>query len=180
MAKQSNHYVDNEKFYEEIVKYRKELEYAEANGLPEPDMNNYIGDCIIKIATKFSYNNKFINYSYKEEMIGDGIEVCINGIKKFDYVNWQNPFAYLTQCCFYAFISRIKREKTQQYIRSEMIKEMGADSFDLQEVDLDEDFRNDFVKFLESNMNVSGEFLKKKPKVKKKEVGPLEEDFMNE
>jgi hypothetical protein len=173
-----NYYVSNEDLLKAITEYQKGLHESVENGTEEPQMSNYIGECIIKIASKFAYRNNFINYSYRDEMISDGIEACVTGVKKFDTA-YSNPFAYLTQCCFYAFISRIKREKTQQYVRSEMIKNFGIETFNIQDQDLDEDFRMSFEEFMNSNMNIDGAFLNKKKKPTVKKVGPLE-DFMEE
>lgn len=163
------YYVNNEELYNDIVKFRKKLEAWEAaggeqSGLKEPPVPNSIGSAIIKIANKYSYSPNFINYSYIDEMISDGIEACVFGIRKFDYNNWYNPFAYFTQCCFYAFINRIKKEKKQTLIKAEIIKEIGADAFDLQDQDLDEDFKNSYVEFLRTHMNIDDSFLKKKKK----------------
>lgn len=164
MSLKDNHYVDNEKLYQEICKFQQSIKDAEAAGKPEPQISNYIGECIIKIATKFAYRPNFINYTYRDEMIADGIESCLMGVKKFDTEKFSNPFAYFTQSCFYAFIHRIKIEKKQAYIKSEIIKEISLDSFDLNEFDGDEEFKNTYVEFLQSNMNVDGAFLNKKTK----------------
>lgn len=176
-------YVDNGQLYDEIVQYQQALSKSIEDNTKEPIMPDSIGESIIKIATNFAYRPNFVNYSYRDEMIGDGIESCIHGVKKFDYAKWKNPFAYLTQCCFYAYISRIKREKKQQYIRSEMIKAIGMDVFTYTEShesdgEVDTEFKNDMLEFLNSNLNVDGSFLQ--PKKKKVKIGPLEVDFIGE
>jgi len=176
---ESNYYVDNDTLLNAIIGYQNAVKLAKETNVEEPIMPDYIGECILKIANKFAYRNNFINYSYRDEMIADGIEVCITGVKKFDHTKWDNPFAYLTQCCFYAFISRIKREKKQQYIRSEIMKNYSVETFDIQDQDLDEDFRNSMMEFINSNMNVDGSFLFKKKKPKEIILGPLEDMFMD-
>lgn len=173
-----NHYVNNDDLLKAIIEYQERVRVAEETGKPEPIMSDYIGECIIKIANKFAYRNNFINYSYRDEMVADGIEVCITGIKKFDAERFKNPFAYLTQCCFYAFISRIKREKTQQYIRSEMMKNYDQETFELQDQDIDGDYKDSMVEFINSSMNIDGSFLFKKKVPGLKKVGPLEEIFI--
>lgn len=176
---ESNYYVNNDELFNAIVEYQTAIKASEESSSQGPIMSDYIGSCIMKIATKFAFKNNFINYSYRDEMIADGIEVCITGVRKFNAEKWKNPFAYLTQCCFYAFISRIKREKKQQYIRSEMMKNFEIETFDIQEQDLGEEFKTSMVEFIQSNMNVDGAFLFKKKKPKEKEFGPLEEIFMD-
>lgn len=176
---EAKHYVNNDDLLISIIEYQESIKKSQENNTPEPEMSNYIGDCIIQIATKFAYRNNFINYSYRDEMIADGIEVCITGVKKFDATKWNNPFAYLTQCCFYAFISRIKKEKKQQYIRSEVMKNFGVETFNIQDQDLDEEYKSSMMEFITSNMNIDGSFLFKK-KVAKTKVGPLEEYMTDE
>ena len=49
---------------------------SEEAGNQPPPVTNYIGECFLKIATHLSYRPNFINYTYKDEMISDGIENC--------------------------------------------------------------------------------------------------------
>jgi hypothetical protein len=182
-SNKDKHYVNNEQLYQEIVKFQAAVKQAELEGKPEPQVTNYIGECIIKIATKFAYRPNFINYTYRDEMIADGIEACLLGVKKFDVERFSNPFAYFTQSCYFAFIHRIKTEKKQAFIKSEIIKENALDSFDLNEFDGDEDFKNSYIEFLQSNMNVDGSFLQKKEKKKVEDEVPAPtglEDIFNE
>jgi hypothetical protein len=110
------HYVDNKKFFEEILKYRAGLEEAKSLGKEEPRLPEYIGECIFKIAHKLSTMPRFINYSYRDEMISDGIENCIMYFKDYNPEIGQNPFAYFTQIIYYAFLRRIGKEEKNRYI----------------------------------------------------------------
>jgi len=114
-AKKSVHYVDNQKFYAEIVSYREKLKEAREAGLEDPRIPNYIGECIWKIANKLSTKPCFMNYSYREEMVSDGIENCILYFKDYDPAIGQNPFAYFTQVIYYAFLRRINKEEKNRY-----------------------------------------------------------------
>ena len=109
------HYVDNQKFFAEIVEYRKKLHEAREAGLEDPRIPNYIGECIWKIANKLSSKPCFMNYSYREEMVSDGIENCILYFKDYDPAIGQNPFAYFTQVIYYAFLRRINKEEKNRY-----------------------------------------------------------------
>lgn len=111
------HYVNNADFLAAIVEMRAKKKYAEENGLPKPQVSNYIGECILKIATHLSYKPNFINYSYRDDMILDGVENCIQYIDNFDPSKSNNPFAYFTQIIYYAFLRRIQKEKKQLYIK---------------------------------------------------------------
>ena len=110
------HYVDNKKFYEEIVAYKRKEEEYKQKGLESPRLPEYIGECIYKIANKLSNKPCFMNYSYRDEMVSDGIENCIMYFKDFDPNKTQNPFAYFTQVIYYAFLRRINKEEKNRYI----------------------------------------------------------------
>ena len=126
MPKQrKQHYVDNKKFLDELVVYRQAVKLAASEGKPKPKINNYIGECFLKIATHLSYRPNFINYMYKEDMICDGIENCVQYINNFDPEKSSNPFAYFTQIIHYAFLRRIQKEKKQLEIKSKIIERSG-------------------------------------------------------
>ena len=110
------HYVDNKKFYEEILKYRARIQEAKESGKEEPRLPEYIGEGIYRIAHKLSTMPKFVNYSYRDEMISDGIENCIMYFKDYNPEIGQNPFAYFTQIIYYAFLRRIGKEEKNRYI----------------------------------------------------------------
>ena len=68
------HYVDNKKFLEAMIEYRARCTNAEEQKESKPDVTNYIGECFLKIANHLSYRPNFINYTYRDDMISDGIE----------------------------------------------------------------------------------------------------------
>lgn len=120
-----------------MTAYREERLAAEEKGEPAPRVSNYIGECFVKIANHLAYKSNFVNYTFREEMILDGIENCITYINNFDPAKSKNPFAYFTQITYYAFLRRIQKEKKQidtknKYIQSldlhNMMEELGGDS----------------------------------------------------
>jgi hypothetical protein len=125
--KRSIHYVNNKEFLAALIEYRKAIEDAEVNGLPKPPIPNYIGECILKIATHLSFKPNFVNYMFKDDMISDGIENCIQYLHNFNPEKSQNPFAYFTQIIHYAFIRRIGKEKRQLEIKNKILEKTGFD-----------------------------------------------------
>jgi len=125
--KQKQHYVDNKEFLAALIKYREKVAIAKIRGLPKPRVDNYIGGCFLKIATHLSYRPNFINYMYKDDMICDGIENCIQYIDNFDPEKSKNPFAYFTQIVYYAFLRRIQKEKRQMEIKDKILEKSGYD-----------------------------------------------------
>lgn len=170
------HYVNNADFLAAIKEYKQKVVDAEESGSPKPQVSNYIGECILKIATHLSYKPNFINYSYKDDMILDGIENCIQYIDNFDPSKSSNPFAYFTQIIYYAFLRRIAKEKKQSYIKNKLIKDMPFEAFEIQEQDEDGHFHNAYLDFMQTNSLDSGEeFFERKAAKKKKKTSNLDE-----
>ena len=118
----SSHYVDNKKFLSELIKYKEKVTKAKEKDLPKPMVSNYLGECFLKIATHLSYKANFINYTYRDDMISDGIENCLVAVEKFDPEKSSNPFAYYTQIIYFAFVRRIQKEKKQQATKYKMLE----------------------------------------------------------
>ncbi len=171
-----NHYVDNKKLYEAIIEYKHNVLEASKNNLQKPPIPNYVGECILMIATRLSTKPNFVNYSYREEMISDGVENCICYFDNFNPAKTNNPFAYFTQIIYYAFLRRILKEKKQLYIKhktleNSLILHTLAEQGELSDVDitptvvdLDNDNMFDFIKSFEDNL------LAKKNKKSKKGI----------
>ncbi len=136
MSKKTNtHYVDNKKFLEALKEWREKCEDAEQAGDEKPLISNYIGECFLKIANGLSYKPNFINYTYRQEMISDGIENCLQYIHNFNPEKSKNPFAYFTQIIYYAFIRRIQKEKKQTHVKNKLIEKQNYDTFTTMEHD---------------------------------------------
>ena len=123
--KRSEHYVNNKEFLAALIAYREEREIAEAKGLPKPIIPRYIGECFLKIATHLSFKPNFVNYMFKDDMVSDGIENCVQYIHNFNPEKSQNPFAYFTQIIHYAFLRLIQREKRQLEIKNKILEKSG-------------------------------------------------------
>ena len=148
--KKSVHYVNNKEFLAAIVERKELIAEAEAADEPVPQISNYLGECILKIANHLSYRPNFINYTYREEMISDGIENCLQYIDRFNPEKSSNPFAYFTQIIYYAFVRRIQKEKKQQMIKEKILKQSGIEqTIVLQPHDDDAKYQQQFVEMLD-------------------------------
>ena len=125
MSKESKPYVKNADFLEALIKYREAFEKAKESNQEEPPIPNYIGECFFKIAEHLSRKPNFISYSFRDEMISDGIENCLMYFRNFDPDKSKNPFAYFTQIIYYAFLRRITKEKKQLYVKYKATEQMG-------------------------------------------------------
>ena len=175
--KKKEHYVDNKKFLEEMKKYHKKVQSARKRNRKDPPITNYIGECFLKIANHLSYRPNFINYTYKEDMISDGIENCLQYVANFDPEKSNNPFAYFTQIIYYAFIRRIQKEKKQTTIKQKLIMKGGLDEIVRQEGDNTE-YQNQYSEFLKKNMIYEEEPKQETPKqVKRKKKEPKKLEY---
>ena len=129
------HYVDNKKFLSAMIEFKELYYIAEENKEERPPVSNYIGECFLKIATHLSYRPNFINYTYREDMISDGIENCLQYVQNFNPEKSSNPFAYFTQIIYYAFLRRIAKEKKQTHVKNKMIQNMSYESWTTMEGD---------------------------------------------
>lgn len=128
------HYINNEDFLKALVTYKESCLEAEKSGKPKPNIPNYIGECWMKIAEGLSHKPNFINYTYRDEMISDGIENCLMYFENFDPNKSKNPFAYFTQIIYFAFLRRIQKEKKQLYVKYKATEQIGVlDEFETME-----------------------------------------------
>jgi hypothetical protein len=186
----TSHYVDNKKLLVELTQYRKDVQEAKLNQKKKPRLSNYVGECILLIANKLSNRPNFINYPFKEEMISDGVENCLMYIDNFDPEKSSNPFAYITQIVYFAFIRRITREKKHLYTKHKLIErsmihnELATQSEYNEQVDqtfFENEHMNDFVRAFEETV-----IKKKKKKIEgiekfiEEDLHVLEEEIVND
>ncbi len=126
--KKPEHYVDNKEFLQHMVKFKEATTAARDDGKADPQIPDAIGVIFVKIASHLSYKSNFINYAFREDMIADGIENCIQYIHNFDPEKSKNPFAYFTQIIYYAFLRRIQKEKKQLYVRYKSLENSQFDN----------------------------------------------------
>jgi len=128
------HYINNQDFLKALVDYKTKCAEAEATNKPRPNIPNYIGECWMKIAEGLSHKPNFINYTYRDEMVSDGIENCLMYFENFDPTKSSNPFAYFTQIIYFAFLRRIQKEKKQLYVKYKATELYGIlDEFEMLE-----------------------------------------------
>ena len=148
---QKAHYVDNKRFLQAMIEHRDKCRIAEEKGKKKPDVSNYIGECFLKIANHLSYRPNFINYTFRDDMISDGIENCLQYMDNFNPDKSTNPFAYFTQIIYYAFIRRIQKEKKQMEVKKKMIQNAGVENMMDQLEGDDAQYKSQLLDFLQRN-----------------------------
>jgi DNA-directed RNA polymerase specialized sigma24 family protein len=177
--KKPEHYVNNKDFTAAVAEYVVKIKAAKEAEKTPPRMSEYIGECVYKIATRLSTRPNFINYTYRDEMICDAIENCIQYLGNFNIEKSSNAFAYVTQICYYAFLRRIQKEKKQVFIKQKSIMEsdVSLESFQTIDGQYDPALTNTNVEWLKENMNhvnYEPRKSKKKTPTTKKKTGTLE------
>jgi DNA-directed RNA polymerase specialized sigma24 family protein len=124
-TKKTKHYVNNADFLAALIAYREKCDIAKTENKEDPQIPNYIGECFYKIADHLSRKPNFISYSFRDEMVADGIENCLMYFRNFDPAKSTNPFAYFTQIIYYAFLRRIMKEKKQLYVKYKATEQFG-------------------------------------------------------
>lgn len=169
-------YVDNEKLYKCMLQYHNDKKEAQEKGLDKPRIPDYVGSCLLQIATNLSKRGNFISYSYREDMVSEGVANVLTYIDNFDPEKSKNPFSYFTTTIWYAFLRTIENEKKETYIRYKSYENaivsgwlndyQGSDDDHLGLVDMDSDYVSnvveDFEKKLAEKKNKLKEAKKKK------------------
>jgi hypothetical protein len=174
VPKIKSHYIDNKKFYTEMLDWKKQVKEARETGDPLPPVTEYIGRCFLEIAENLSKKPNFMNYVFKDEMIGDGIENCLMYCENFDPDKSNNPFSYFTQIIYFAFIRRIQKEKKQNYIKYKFLESQDHDgdfTKYLQAMGITEEEHENYMKQDEEKNKI-----KKRKKRKKKTLESFMED----
>ena len=135
------HYVNNKLFTQAVIDYTREVKKARLAGEPDPMVPDYIASCLLKMCEGVSHKSNFVRYTYREEMVMDGVENCLKALANYDgdaktRSGNPNAFGYFTQISWFAFLRRITKEKKQQELKLRFIAESGLDEF---MIDPDED-----------------------------------------
>ena len=133
-AKKKAHYINNREFSLAVVDYVSSANKAKEKDKPIPKVTDYIATCFIKIAEGLSHRPNFVRYTYRDEMVMDGVENCLRAINNYKIetatrTGKPNAFSYFTQIVYFAFIRRITKEKKQQDIKMRFIERMGIEDF---------------------------------------------------
>jgi len=128
------HYVNNRDFSYAVVDYVRECADATNNDVKHPVVTDYIATCFMKICEGLSHKPNFVRYTYRDEMVMDGVENCLKAIHNYNIdaatrTGKPNAFSYFTQIAYFAFIRRITKEKKQADIKYRFMEQADVESF---------------------------------------------------
>lgn len=167
MAKRAVNYINNKTLYAAMIQHRNAIEDAERDGKPKPRVSDYIGQSILLICNNLAKKPNFSGYTYKQDMISDGIIDCVAAVDNFNPDKTNNPFAYFTQIAWNAFLRRIQKEKKQTYIKHKNFENsfLMNELWDNDEVNIQlktNEYSGEIVKNFENNLTK----IKKNSKLK--------------
>ena len=177
----TGHYVNNEQLLKEMIEHKRLTAlYLKGKLDKKPRISEYIGSAILRIADRLSSRPNFAGYSYKDEMVSDGIENAIMYLDNFDPEKSKNPFAYITQIIFYAFLRRIQKEKKQCYVKMKLFERADTTGalkdYIIKKYEIDPDKNNiyaEFLKLSETDVKYFEEKTEQKEKKKKERKDPI-------
>jgi len=106
-------YVNNKDLLIEISDYK-------SSGV----MSEKLGGMLLEIANNFSSRGSFAGYTWREDLVADGVLTCIKYLKNFDTNKSSQAFSYITQICYHAFLNYIKAQKKHSEIKDVLYKRM--------------------------------------------------------
>tara|TARA_Y100000590_G_scaffold196725_1_gene223364 strand:+ start:4438 stop:5019 length:582 start_codon:yes stop_codon:yes gene_type:complete len=119
------HYIDNDRFYQEMKKWKAKVLDAREMDEPDPPSTEFMGECFLKICEHLVMRPNFANYTFRDDLISDGIENCLLYCHNFNPEKSKNPFSYFTQIIHHAYVRRIVKEKKLMHIKYLFVERSG-------------------------------------------------------
>ena len=173
------HYVNNRQFSYAVVDYVTEANEAKEDGTKNPIVPDYIAICFMKICEGLSHKPNFVRYTYRDEMVMDGVENCLKAIYNYRIdastrTGKPNAFSYFTQIAYFAFIRRIVKEKKQSDIKFKFMEQANIEEF-VSSIDMNNPIDQSFLDTLREKISKIREtdtaikdFEKEEKEIKKK------------
>ena len=157
--KDKPHYVNNRDFSYAVVDYVKEYRDAQEAGAEKlPQVTDYIATCFMKICEGLSHKPNFVRYTYRDEMVMDGVENCLKAVYNYNIdaatrTGKPNAFSYFTQIAYFAFIRRITKEKKQADIKFRFMEQADVEEF-MTGIDANSPVDGAFIETLREKMSL--------------------------
>lgn len=127
-------YVDKTELYNDLCAWKKVRDAALLDGKPAPALPRSVGLAIIQITDGTARRPNFRNYTFIEEMKGDGIVDAVKAMNSFDPERKNksgvvNPFGFISLVVWRAFLGRIAQEKKLQKIKVAAMSDPTTESY---------------------------------------------------
>lgn len=113
-------YCSNKDLIAELIKWRDSAEKVEDRVISEK-----FGTMLMKISEKILNHSNFRNYPHelKEDMQSFFYYKIIKGLKNYNF-EFNNPFAFISMCCFNSFLAVICKHYKQLNIKRNLTEKM--------------------------------------------------------
>lgn len=141
----AKNYVNGPDFLRAIQEYRRKKREDPSKEYPEIE---YIGECILKIAEKYSHNSWFRGYHFRDEMVSEALIHCMKAFRNgnFNEIEKDNPFAYFTTICKNAFFQYMHKEQNYSAVKLKIL-ESNLEQFSVQNGDNPNMYKNTFIEY---------------------------------
>ena len=120
-----NHYIDGKQFTKDVSAYVIDYHHRVKNNLTKPPVPDTIAGDLLLISTNMARKNNFVNYTYIEDMVMDGVEISLRYIHNYDPTRGYSAFSYFSLIIWRAFVNRIKKENKQRKIKESIVRELN-------------------------------------------------------
>ena len=159
--------------------------YDKCDKEEKPIISDYIGKCLIKIASNLKTKYRFSGYPdyVKQEMEGDALEKMLEAVvlKKYDTSLSSNPFGYFTQVAWNCFLQRVDKEIKQTYAKHKCMDNEILNIAEFQKVEninFDNDYHSKVIEDFERPKEKNSGYVVHRNlsynKNKKKDLTPIE------
>jgi hypothetical protein len=134
--KKVKNYINNNDFLQALVRWKTAVKSN-----PQAKMEEYIGECFMKIAVGRARHPWYNGWTFKDDMIAEAVLTCMKYAHNFNPEKTDNPFAYFTQYCNNAFLQVMEREKKLTDFKFDMVKisQLNSEQFDYKNMLSDEE-----------------------------------------
>lgn len=125
--KLKTNYLDNEEIYIELCHWKFKMYALGTKNIKSTDK---IGQAISLTTEGLSRHCSFFMYTWKEDMIGNGIESMIKGMFNFKEMDYMNPHGYISKSAENAFLQTLEREERTLLATYKMFLDNYKDSME--------------------------------------------------
>jgi hypothetical protein len=125
----ASYYLDPKAFSNDIRDYNLMCKDRQEKGLTTPKIPDTIGLQLLTLSTNMAKRREFSGYTYKEDMIQEGVISCLKCIKNFDHTLGYSAFSYFSQVVYFRFVQIIKKENKQSMIKGKILENYHFDDF---------------------------------------------------
>jgi len=133
-------YVDKNVLHKDLCEWKARVDMAAAQGERAPPLPQSVGEVILAMADGLAKRFNFRDYTYIDEMKGDGIMAAVKAMNKFDphrlgKSGAVNPYGFINRTMWRAFVNRITSEKEKQATKVKLMLDPTDEAYSVEHDD---------------------------------------------